>query len=127
MSAFFAYLYYRVCKVFFKWDGIDGNRAIWAVTTIQTLIICDFALVIFIFFGGSRAALFSYSKMIAVSVVVVSIILMIVNGRKYDGRYDELDSRWKDEPENKKIFNGFLLILSMMLPWVGLFLISRLK
>jgi uncharacterized membrane-anchored protein len=126
MKFTFAYIYYRVCKAFFKWDGSEGNRAIWAVTMIQTLIIFDLIIMLLTLFWG-HTSLFPYSKILGMSAVVVLFILMIVNGRKYDGRYDELDARWKDESQRKKLLKGCVVTLAMVLPWVGLFLISRLK
>ena len=125
MNSFFDYIYYRVCKVFFKWDGIDGHRALWAVTMIQTVLIADFVLAFFAFTWG-RASLFPYSKILGYSVVGILIILAIVNSRKYDGRYNEFDAQWKDEFKNRKLLKGILVIISMSIPWIGLFLISRL-
>jgi uncharacterized membrane protein len=126
MNSLFEYLYYRVYKVFVKWDGVDGNRAIIAVTMVQTLIIADLLFMFFSLLWG-RTALFPYSKTLGLFVVGLWFILMIFNGRKYDGRYKELDAKWENESENKKTLNGFLVILSMLLPWVWMFLLSKLK
>ena len=126
MGLFFEYLYYRICKAFFKWDGVEGNRGIWAVTMVQTLTVFDLILTFFSLLRG-RSSLFSYSTILGMSAVVILFIVMFLNGRKYDGRYQEFDARWKDEPENKKILKGFLVLLVMVVPWIGLFLISKLK
>jgi hypothetical protein len=110
--------------VFFKWDGNEGHRAIWAVTMIQTLLIFDSTLLISSLSIG-RKALFPYSKILGFTAVAVLFILMIINGKIYDGRYNEFAERWRDGPANKKSLKGFLVIILMILPWVALFLISR--
>ncbi|RYE23926.1 MAG: hypothetical protein EOP45_06360 [Sphingobacteriaceae bacterium] len=126
MNSFFDYIYYRVCKTFFKWDGVKGNRAICALTMLQTLIICDLVL-IFISLVWGRTTLFPYSKTLALLAIGISIGLMILNSRKYDGRYNEFNTKWKNEPGNTKILKGILLIVVILTPWIGLFLVSKLK
>jgi hypothetical protein len=126
MNSFFEYFYYRVCNVFFKWDGVAGHRAILALTMIQTLGIVDLLLLIFSIFEG-RAALFPYSKALGVSTIGMGFLLMIWNSRIYDGRYSEFDARWKDEPENRKLLKGILVLFVFFAPWIGMFLISKLK
>ncbi|MDB5280967.1 MAG: Uncharacterized protein JWO06_42 [Bacteroidota bacterium] len=126
MNSIFDYIYYRVCRMFFKWDGTGGNRGLFAVAMIQAVFIADILLLI-VSISWGRKIMFPYSKAIGFACVSLVVILVILNSRKYGNRYNEFDVKWGAEPGFKQILKGFLVVFSILMPWIGLFLVSQLK
>lgn len=123
MKFFFDYIYYRITRFYFKWDGRTGGTAIVAISMIQTLLIGD--IVVFL----SRLILertdtIPHSKTIAYSFGVILVLLVIYNYRKYNGRYNKFRSFWKRETNNERFLKGILVIASLIGPWIPIILIG---
>jgi len=117
MKFYFDYIYYRMYKAFFKWDGAGAYRALLGITMIQTLLFSEVVIVLIrIFF--SHQQLKPFGKILAWSLLIIGIIFYILNYKAHKGKYNEYDSYWKAESENKKILKGILVILSLTVPWV---------
>lgn len=120
---FFDYIYYRITKTYFKWDGRTGTTAIAAITLIQVFLLIDITVYAAQFFFG-RYFFSPYKEKIAFIFFIIILGLMFYNYRKYSGSYNKFKSFWKDEPESKKVFKGFMVVLSIIMPWVPLILLS---
>lgn len=123
MNFFFDYIYYRITKFYFKWDGRTGGTAIVAISMIQTLIVGDIAVfLVRLFVDRSDTA--SYSKAIGYFFAIMLIFFVLYNYRKYNGRYNKFRSVWKEETREKKLIKGFLVIASLVVPWIPIILIG---
>lgn len=123
MLLFFDYIYYRVNKAYFKWDGRNGSTSIIAVSMLQTMLITDIFLV-FIKMNFDKNSLVPYAKTIAFVAVGVFCVFVFINYFKYKDKYNNLKTRWKNEPTTQSIFNGFLVVLSLIIPWILLVMIA---
>lgn len=123
MFLFFDYIYYRVNKAYFKWDGRNGSTSIIAVSMLQTMIITDI-FVVFIKMNFDENSVASYSKTIAYVAVALFCVFAFFNYFKYKDKYNNLKTRWKNETTMQRIFNGFLVVLSLIIPWVLLVMIA---
>jgi hypothetical protein len=119
----FDYIYYRLTKFYFKWDGSTGITAVIGVSMIQTLLLADVTIVMIrlIWEGADYKP---YSKVIANSFVAILFLFIIINNWKYNGNYDKFCLLWKHESRNIKLVKGLLVIFSLILPWVPIFLIG---
>jgi hypothetical protein len=122
---FFDYIYYRVTKAYFKWDGRTGATGLAAVTMIQVFLITDFAVILTRAFLD-RYVFAPYANQIATLFFGIVVVLMILNYRRYVGRYSKLKIYWKEEQPNVRRMKGFLVVVSIILPWVPLILLGLL-
>jgi large-conductance mechanosensitive channel len=119
----FDYIYYRMTKAYFKWDGRTGITAIIGISMIQTLIIGDITMLT-IRLVFNRTETFPYSKLIAQLFGFIIVILIILNYIKYNGRYNELNARWKSETKQERLLKGLLVLGFLILPWIPIILIG---
>jgi hypothetical protein len=117
------YIYYRLTKFYFKWDGEIGSTAIVGVSMIQTLLLADGALLIM------KLALESedykpYSKGIATIIIAILVLFIIVNYLRYNGSYNRLHRVWVNETNNIKLIRGLMVVVELILHWVPIFLMG---
>jgi hypothetical protein len=71
------------------------------------------------------------SKIIGPITVAVSILpLSLFNYTRYmkpKGKYDEFNSLWKAESRPKRIIKGLLIFVSLLIPWILLFILNAYK
>lgn len=126
MPFFFDYIYYRITKAYFKLDGREGITAIIAISLIQALLIADIAALA-IRMVYNRPSTAPYAKVAGYISVLILIALIVLNRFKYKQKYNKLRSHWKNETKAKRIFKGLLVILSLILPWIPLFVVGCTK
>jgi hypothetical protein len=120
---FFDYIYYKLTKFYFKWDGSTGITAIVAISMIQICLVGDIlAIVIRSIFERDETSL--YSKYIGYSGAFLSIAFCVLNYYKYNGRYKDFRDYWQSESKSISDFKNVLIILSLILPWVPIILIG---
>lgn len=112
-------------QAYFKWDGRTGATGIIAITMVQLLLLMDFFVFIMrIFYDRNETK--NYLFLGKFVILVLYTILFIYNYRKYNGKYNKLRYYWKDEPRRVRIGKGFLVIVSLILPWIPLILMGTL-
>lgn len=119
---YFDYIYFRITQVYFKWDGRTGATAMVAITMVQTLVLSDVSLFILrLFYSRNETKKFTFIQW---AVLIVSFVLLIYNYQKYNGKFNKLRFYWKDETRRERIGKGFLVIISLVLPWIPLILMG---
>jgi hypothetical protein len=124
ISIFFEYLYYRITKAYYKWDGDEGITAIIAISMLQTLLIGDFIIFIIRLFLD-RGETLEYAKIASGIGVGVFLILGFVNFLKYRKKFDEYQLKWGNENKIKKRIRGVLIVVSLIIPWLILVYFGR--
>ncbi|MGN6639839.1 MAG: hypothetical protein ACTHJ8_13090 [Mucilaginibacter sp.] len=111
-------------QAFFKWDGTSGSRALIGIAMIQTLLVSEIITVILrmLFL---RIQLKPYFKEIALTYVIIGVIFLVLNMRKYAGKYSDYQDHWKNEPEGKRTLRGILVVLSLIAPWMLFFIMTN--
>src|SRR5690349_5999500 len=95
---FFDYIYYRMNKFYFKWDGRNGITSVIGISMIQCFVLFDLLFFIErIFYTRQQIADSNTAKIGSYIVVACLIGLIIYNYFKYYGKYNLLKSRWKNE------------------------------
>lgn len=123
MMKIFDYIYYRMTKAYFKWDGRNGITSIIGVSMVQSMMIGNLLAFLFgLFF--TKAELSHYSKELAFTWATAFIVFIIYNSKRYKNKYIFFKSYWRDETNNQKVFRGFLVILSLILPWISIIVMS---
>ena len=123
MTKIFEYIYYRLTKAYFKWDGRTGITAIIAVSMIQTLLFADLVTLVTRGFLN-RVETAPYSKIIAYTFGVIMVIIIWINYNRYNGQYNMLSSRWKNETRRERILKGILVVILLILPWIPIIIIG---
>lgn len=122
-GSFLDYMYYRVAKFYFKWDGRNSITAVFAVSMFQVLIIADTILLAGRFFWD-REITSPYARFIGYGGVLLLFIFSVFNFYKYKNRYHKLKSHWKEESSRRYIMGGILVVISLLFPWVVLILLG---
>ena len=122
----FDYAFYKMVKVYKRWDGYDGDTAKWGLVLIQMMVILDILSIPYLelFNKAERQAFNKYGVII---IIVLGIGLYIINSIRYKGRYYSLDEKWKNETRKQKIIRGILVVLMMLIPLLFPALILNLK
>ena len=120
---FFDYIYYRLYKFYYKWDGRNGITAVMGVSMIQVLIVISiligFAKIIF-----SDLEVIQYSKVLGYSGVIMLFIIIWYNYKKYQSKFIDFQNRWKDEPIRVRFYKGMLVIFCLVFSWLPLILMG---
>lgn len=125
-SFFFDYIYYRLNKFYFRWDGENGITSVIGVSMIQCLLMFDFFLIAErVLYSKSEVAAKGDAKIIAYGAVALFIGLTVYNGFKYKNKYAEFSEQWGGESRGVKIKKGLLVLLALTLPWVIILLLAE--
>lgn len=123
MKSYIDYAYYRISKLYYRYDSGTGIYAMLIISLTEGIFLLEIMIFLSRFLFTTKQL--EGSKFIGPIIVVVSILpFLIVNYMKYvrpKGKYDVFDSNWKDESGSKKMFKGFLIVLSLLVPWLLLF------
>ncbi len=120
---FFDYIYYRITKFYFKWDGRTGATAIVTISLIQILLLIDVGVILMrLFYDRDVTQTFIPTGKIVICVAFITFSAL--NYNRYNGSYNKYRFRWKDESESSKILKGFLVLLSIVLPFVPVMLVA---
>ena len=118
---FFDYIFYRITKTYFKWDGRTGATGIAAVSLIQIFLIFDLLVLLSrIFFEKNYFK--PYITEVKISFIIIIVLFLFMNYRKYSSNYNQLRSYWKNETERASTIKGLLITFVFSFPIV-LFLI----
>lgn len=115
MMRLFDYIYYRFAKAYYKWDGESGITGIMAVALFVSLILIDILGIIYFnaFSLEFRLENKENAKIVAILLVTGVIFLSL---RRYKNKLPLFEKEWGNEERGKKIRNGILIILLMLLP-----------
>jgi len=120
---YFDYVYFIIAKTYFRWDGSTGITAVIIISMIQSCLIGDLlALIITQFFNRSELA--PFSKQAGYFGVFIVFLCCFMNYRKYDGKYKELRDYWSYETRSVRFVKGFLVIISIIIPWLPMIIIG---
>lgn len=119
---YFDYVYYRLTKFYFKWDGSSGITALIAITMIQVCLIGDIIGLLIVLIFNNRKELENYPIEYLVPILVIGFLIR--NYFRFDGQYKYLRDYWSAEDDNIKLLKNLLVIISIILPWVPMLLIG---
>jgi hypothetical protein len=120
---FFDYIYYRITKVYWRWEKRNSISAVIAIAMLQSMLIYDiFLFIIRLIFSRSEMA--PYSKRLAYVGVILLLIFIYYNYKKYKNRFGDLQSKWKSEPSSIRFKKGILILLCLVAPWVIIILLG---
>ena len=125
MNFFFDYIYYRLTRFYFKWDGKGSSTALIGVSMIQTLVIIDFAIFISKFFYD-RSETAQYTKLFSGISIALFILFFLFNYLKYKNKYNIYRNHWKNEDIHEYRKRGIFVRLALSIPWLVLILIGTL-
>lgn len=120
----FDYIYYRVSKVYLKWDGRSGITGIMALTMMQSLLITEaFTIILRCFY--SRDEIKELPIRLSYIALVICVVVVFFNTKRYYNTFNKYRFYWKEEPKNLFRLKGGLVLLSLILPWLFLFILDK--
>ena len=122
MSFFFDYIYYRITKAYFKWDGRKGITSIVAIAMVQmVLLMIVVSLLSLTFYTTEEIS--NAPNAYKYTLVLPYLLFSFLAFRKYENKYNQFKKHWKDEIKEVRILKGFGVFLSLLLPWIVFILI----
>jgi hypothetical protein len=123
MKSSIDYAYYRISKLYYKYDSGTGTYAMLIISLTEGLFLLETMIFLSRFLFSTKQL--EDSKFIGPVIVVVSMLpFFIINYIKYvgaKGKYDAFDNHWKNESGSNKTLKGFLIFISLLVPWLLLF------
>jgi len=127
MNFYFDYIYYRISKLYYKYDKGKGVYGFTYIMLTEGVLLFDLLMFVERFFFGTQRLQGTKIDDLIISVVII-LPVTLFNYFKYirpKGKYEHFDNYWKDEPKTKRIIKGFLVFISLVVPWLLLFLITE--
>jgi hypothetical protein len=129
MNFYFDYVYYRISKLYLKYDKGRGVYGYLYILMTEGILLMDLLIFLERFFFTTQQI--QGSKTIGPIIATISILPFgVFNYVKYilpKGKYEQFDNYWKNEPKAKRIIKGFLIFISLIIPWLLQFLINPLN
>ncbi len=126
MKSYIDYVYYRISKLYYKYDRGLGVYAVLIISLTEGFLVLDVFLFLEQFFFTTQQL--QTSKLIGPIIIIVSVFpLSLFNYIRYikpKGTYDKFDSLWKEESLTKRVIKGLLIFISLLVPWLILFIIN---
>ena len=119
IKCFFDYVFYRIAKFYYKWDGSGASTATVGLSLVQVLYV---GLVI----SGTIRSIYSrnetspYSKTMGAIGAGILIVLIILNSIIYKDKYVLLRRRWGTESNPRKFVRGMGVLFFMLFPLLGM-------
>jgi len=121
MMRVFDYVFFKVSKTYFKFDGRTGATGIAAVTIVQSLFLCD--IFFFLIRISEVGDLSNHRKQIGAISFVVILALFFFNIYYYKDKYNRLKNLWKSETELQATMGSIFVFCLIIIPFVLAFFI----
>lgn len=115
MGRIFDYIFYRITELTFKRSGRRGLPAISIISIMQGFLVGTVINLIANHFIAKTTREHHYKSFGYVGAII-SILLFNINYSKYTEKYNKLKYKWRDEDPVKRIFNGVLVVIFLILP-----------
>lgn len=124
MKNLFGYIFYRISRAYFKYDGRKSYTAILGITLIQCVWLLAFIGLIARFFILPKDTK-PYTSIIKTVGVVFFFLIVFINYKIYINKYNFYRSKYINEPSNQAKLHGLLIIISLILPWILIYYIAN--
>lgn len=115
MNTWLDYIFYRTAQLFYKRGGRRGFPGVIVISLSQSFLIMAVVFLLENHFV-EKAAKASYNQEVEYIIVIMFVLLIYLNYRKYEGKYNKLRFTWKDEEQGERFFKGILVVASLILP-----------
>lgn len=118
LSTFFDYIYFRLAKVYYKWDGEEADTASIGIAMLLFAVINDI-LVLFrvLIYGFAPFSKFTKNYIIFFYLAIIFGILQIVIKKYKD--YPIQNNKWNEIPKNKAKLHTILIYVVGYILLVG--------
>ena len=111
------YMYYRIAKAYFKWDGKSAITALLSVSLFPVLLLLSLALVIIGHIYG-RPYILEHKTILSIMTISLQFILLLVFYLRYKKIGETLKIRWAKEQEPHKTIKGVIVVFALLLPFI---------
>ena len=125
VMSLFDYIYYRLNKVYYKWDGENGSTAVIGVSMVQSMILSNFILLLIkVIFTKEQIMIFSEKFVFFIGFTFICFVVYNYFFR-YRNKLSYLNSCWTNETTKKREIRGILVVVSLIMPWILLIFITK--
>ncbi len=114
MNTFFDYIFYRTTELFISRSGRRGLPAISVISLAQGFMIGGVINLILNRIITKPIRELHYQEFGYVGAILFCL-LFYINYRKYEGKYNKLRFKWKDEEPTKRFYKGLLVAITLIL------------
>lgn len=110
---YFDYIYYRIARVFYKWDGAFGARAKGIISLLGAAVIC-YPILTLVVTLIRRPGTFSQSEkdiLLNVGLACLTVITICSYIRYGEKRFRSLQDRYSHEDPTRKKIYGWMIII----------------
>lgn len=109
---FIDYVFYRLAKVYFKYDGKTSASAKAILSGSQTFLIISIVM-LFCLCIMERNNIQEQKEILILVLFVSYILFSIINGVRYKNKFDEFEQKWSSQSKQKKMIGGWLVFLTI--------------
>lgn len=125
VMSLFDYIYYRLNKVYYKWDGENGSTAAIGVSMVQSMILGDFILLLIkVIFTKEQIMIFSEKFVFFIGFTFICFVVYNYFFR-YRNKLSYQNSCWTNETTKQREIRGILVVVSLIIPWILLIFITK--
>ena len=114
MNTFFDYIFYRTTELFIRRSGRRGLPAISVISLAQGFMIGGVINLILNRVITKPIRELHYKEFGYFGAILFGL-LFYINYRKYEGKYNKLRFKWKDEEPTKRFYKGLLVAIILIL------------
>jgi hypothetical protein len=120
---FFDYSFYRLSRIYYRWDGIGASTATIIVTLVQVLYLTEPLMYLYFRFLDYNARQ-EYKSLGGIILVLVLFSLFYLNDKRYQRIYASLDAKYRTGGSKTiKRINMILIIVVFVIPLIIPFLV----
>jgi len=126
MEKYIDYIYYRTCKIYYKYDGSSGIHAMLIISLTEGILLLDFILFLLSsFFTSQQLHSAKTIEYIAVAVSIAPVaIYNYIHYLRPKNKFNDLNEIWKNDSNANRIIKGFVIFIVLVMPWAILFLLN---
>jgi hypothetical protein len=120
---YFDYIFYRVCKAYEKRSKTKEVYGVTIISLTLTILLIDIIFILSkIIIPFSRYKI--YSQRYEYVFITFLIIIGLFSYFRYIRKFEILDGYWKNEVKNSRILKGYVVLISLIAPWICLYFIN---
>jgi len=127
MGNYIDYVYYRLCKLYYRYDGSTGVHAMLIITLTEGVLLLDVILFFtHYFYTLTQVQTLKNGGYVLVALSIVPLALYnYLNYIKPAKKFDKLNNILRNEAKKSKIINGFSVLVFLLSPWIVLYSLNR--
>lgn len=123
MKSFIDYVFYRLCQLYSRYGGKDGEKALSIIILTELVFFVD--VYVFTLDEITHGKFKEYKGVSVIIIVFATIIITLLNLKQYRNRFESLNLRWKTDAPYIRHLKGWSVLTFLLIPWALIYIINR--